>query len=127
MYSVILSVLKKGARAPTRALLGATRNSSSVHSNDPVIIEREKQKSLAKSRYQTSAPIDNAEGWNEFLATHSELAVKADRHTVSSTADLQEKTVLHICSARQEDGDFSAQDAKAALGENGRSIDRAGK
>ncbi|SJL09470.1 uncharacterized protein ARMOST_12848 [Armillaria ostoyae] len=116
MYPVIPFVLKKGARIPTRALLGVTRNSSSVHGNDPVVIEREKRKSLSKSRYQTSAPVDGAEGWNEFLATDSEVSVKADRDTGVSMTDLQEKTVTHMHSVRQEDGEVSA---KSSLGKKG--------
>ncbi|KAK0217110.1 hypothetical protein IW262DRAFT_171272 [Armillaria fumosa] len=96
MYQVVPFALKKGSKIPTRALLGVSRNSSSVHGNDPAVIEREKRKSLSKGRYQTSAPINGAEGWNEFLATDSEVSVKADRDTGVSMTDLQEKTVSHI-------------------------------
>ncbi|KAK0450298.1 uncharacterized protein EV420DRAFT_1646538 [Desarmillaria tabescens] len=115
MYPVISSALKKGAKAPTRVLLGTVRNTSSVHGNDPVLIEREKKKSLSKSRIQTSAPVDSAEGWNEFLATDSEVFVKADRNTGVSMADLQERTVTHMRSARQEDEELLDQDGTDGL------------
>ncbi|KAK0495474.1 hypothetical protein EDD18DRAFT_242612 [Armillaria luteobubalina] len=124
MYQVVPFALKKASKISTRALLGVTRNSSSVHGNDPVVIEREKRKSLSKSRYQTSAPINGAEGWNEFLATDSEVSVKADRDTGVSMTDLQEKTVTHIHSARQQDGEFPD---KAMAGKDGQPIDKQNK
>ncbi|KAK0199992.1 hypothetical protein DFS33DRAFT_1388292 [Desarmillaria ectypa] len=127
MYPVICSALKKGAKTPTCAVLGTTRNFSSVHGNDPVIIEREKLKSLSKGRFQTSAPVDGAEGWNEFLATDSEVFVKADRNTRISVEDLQERTVTHMRSARQEDEELLAQDAKASLGNDSYPIHHAEK
>ena len=50
--------------------------SSSGHGNDPEVLEREKQRNLAKHHYQTTAPVDDAPGWNEYLASDSEAFVK---------------------------------------------------
>ncbi|THH17863.1 hypothetical protein EW146_g3028 [Bondarzewia mesenterica] len=94
---------------------GYVRHSHSGHDNNPEILEREKWRNLSKEPYQTSAPVDNAPGWNELLATNSEVFVKvrtfsrfflpqrstpagsqADRAPDSSTKNLAERTVDHI-------------------------------
>lgn len=46
------------------------------------VLDREKRRSLSREKYQTTAPMDHAPGWNEHLATTSEHAVKV-RHSIT--------------------------------------------
>ena len=51
--------------------------SSSGRGYDPEVLELEKWRNLlAKQQYQTAAPVDDAPGWNEELASDSEAFVK---------------------------------------------------
>lgn len=52
---------------------------SSIHDNDPELLEAEKQKNLKGLQNDTSAPHKHAPGWNEYLATTSEAYTKADK------------------------------------------------
>ncbi|KAJ7589022.1 hypothetical protein C8J56DRAFT_29515 [Mycena floridula] len=69
-----------------------------MHDNDPDVLEVEKTRNLSKIQHKTSSPHheDNAPGWNEHLASSSEASVKADRSTIVSTTELQEKTVKYV-------------------------------
>ncbi|KAF8968128.1 hypothetical protein BDZ97DRAFT_1801062, partial [Flammula alnicola] len=50
---------------------------STMHENDPEVLEREKKRNLSRSSTdKTSTPYDYAPGWNEVLASASEAAVK---------------------------------------------------
>lgn len=43
------------------------------------VLDREKSRNLGKKHFKTSSPIDNAPGWNEYLASASEANVKVSR------------------------------------------------
>lgn len=47
---------------------------STMHDNDPELLEREKAKNLAGHEHETG--IHNAPGWNDRLASSSEAAIK---------------------------------------------------
>jgi len=71
--------------------------SGSTISQDPTDIEEEKQKNLRGKQHHTSTPHkEHAPGWNEYLATSSEAAVKADQAGGVSPQELQKETVIHI-------------------------------
>ncbi|KAI6107987.1 hypothetical protein F5141DRAFT_91357 [Pisolithus sp. B1] len=72
-----------------------SRYSSTIHDNNAEILEREKRRNLSGTQHVTSSPIENAPGWNEYLASASEAHVKADRSTLRPE-ELQAKTVSHI-------------------------------
>jgi len=75
-------------RLPNRAY-------STMHENDPEVLEREKRRNLTRQPYQTSSPLDHSPGWNEHLASTSEAIVKADQDN-SSPHDLAARTVAHL-------------------------------
>ncbi|KAF7374831.1 hypothetical protein MSAN_00369100 [Mycena sanguinolenta] len=91
--------------APTRF----TRLSSTMHDNDPIILETEKLRNLAGTQYKTSTPHKHAPGWNEHLASASEASVKADKDT-DSPSDLQKTTVEYIQSRHSPDEATYARD-----------------
>ncbi|GJF00078.1 hypothetical protein PsYK624_163570 [Phanerochaete sordida] len=97
MYSLATrSALRRAAVAPvSRTAVVAQRYSSTMHENDPELLEVEKQRNLSKQQHKTSTPIKNAPGWNQYLASASEAAVKADRSD-HSIHDLQSETVQHV-------------------------------
>ncbi|TBU21479.1 hypothetical protein BD311DRAFT_706953 [Dichomitus squalens] len=94
--------------ARTTASRTSLRYTSTMHDNDPEVLEREKQRNLSKQQHKTSTPIPNAPGWNEHLASASEASIKADRHS-SSPHELQDQTVAYIKSRHH--GEPQAQDA----------------
>ncbi|OJA17105.1 hypothetical protein AZE42_02610 [Rhizopogon vesiculosus] len=75
-------------------------STSTMHDNDPEILEREKRRNLAGNQHKTSTPHDDAPGWNEDLASTSEAHVKADRSSASIN-DLQRKTINYINARHQ--------------------------
>ncbi|KAF9521571.1 hypothetical protein CPB83DRAFT_865408 [Crepidotus variabilis] len=83
--SIIASTSSISRNVAARSVVAssAVRNgryySSTMHENDPEVLEREKDKSLSKTRSKSS-PHQDTPGWNETLASASEAAVKADRH-----------------------------------------------
>ncbi|PAV16033.1 hypothetical protein PNOK_0765300 [Pyrrhoderma noxium] len=77
--------------------------SSSVHGNDPDTIEREKMRNLSGKQHKTSSTHEYAPGWNEYLATNSEAAVKADKDGSESPDVLQKRSVEHIMARHHED------------------------
>ncbi|KAI0300958.1 hypothetical protein BC826DRAFT_628833 [Russula brevipes] len=79
-------------------------STSTMHDNDPEVLEREKRRNLSRHPYQTSSPLDHSPGWNERLASTSEANVKADKD-VSSPHDLASRTVAHLkAKASAEEG-----------------------
>lgn len=76
------------------------------------VLEIEKQRNINKVQHETSTTINNAPGWNEYLASSSEASVKVRTHTTSlptfthsclqadrsdhSIHDLQSQTVEHV-------------------------------
>ncbi|KAI0351729.1 hypothetical protein OH77DRAFT_1429303 [Trametes cingulata] len=103
MASIIPAVsrnaFKRAIVRPAAPALSATPRfySSTMHDNDPDVLEQEKRRNLSKQQHKTSTPIpDEAPGWNENLASASEAAVKADRWGTGSPKDLQDKTVKYV-------------------------------
>ncbi|KAJ7756514.1 hypothetical protein DFH07DRAFT_820830 [Mycena maculata] len=100
MYSLISS------RATLRNVAGAartipptaarsTRFSSTMHDNDPEMLEIEKLRNLSGTQHRTSTPHKHAPGWNEHLASVSEASVKADKD-IESPLDLQKTTIEYV-------------------------------
>ncbi|KAI0058181.1 hypothetical protein BV25DRAFT_1830352 [Artomyces pyxidatus] len=81
-------------KASNTRIMSTSRQYSTMHDNDPDVLDREKRRSLSRKPYQTSSPMDHAPGWNETLASSSEAYVKADKD-VSSPHDLVERTMTH--------------------------------
>ncbi|KAJ3714164.1 hypothetical protein FB446DRAFT_784527 [Lentinula raphanica] len=71
------------------------RYSSTMHDNDPHVLDTEKKRNLSKTQHGTSTPHDHAPGWNEHLASASEAHVKADRST-ASPSELADRTIKYI-------------------------------
>lgn len=83
-----------------------------MHENDPEVLEREKRRNLSRVGYQTSAPVDDAPGWNELLATNAEASVKADRTpNDASVADLVRRTVAHMKAKDSPEERFEGSEA----------------
>jgi len=91
------TALKRAAAAPKPGVAGSAPRfySAGMHENDPHVLQTEKDRNLSGNQHKTSTTIDNAPGWNEYLASSSEAAVKADRET-TKMEDLQHRTVKHI-------------------------------
>lgn len=51
-------------------------STSTIHDNNPEVLELEKQRNLAGKQHATSTPIPEAPGWNEQLATSSEAHIR---------------------------------------------------
>ncbi|KAL9714028.1 hypothetical protein Ac2012v2_002335 [Leucoagaricus gongylophorus] len=70
---------------------------STMHDNDPEVLEREKHRNLTQSQHKTSTPHKkDAPGWNEYLASASEANVKADKLTTGSPEELQSETISYL-------------------------------
>ncbi|PVG04308.1 hypothetical protein CPB86DRAFT_693767 [Serendipita vermifera] len=69
--------------------------SSSIHDNDPEILESEKQRNLKGEQYKTSSPHKHAPGWNEYLASTSEAYTKADKST-ATVEEMQQETLTRV-------------------------------
>lgn len=67
-------------------------SSSTMHDNDPEVLEREKQRNLSGAMGKTAEMFDFAPGWNETLASASEAHIKADKSS-GNPIDLQRRTV----------------------------------
>ncbi|KAI0649490.1 hypothetical protein C8Q79DRAFT_950812 [Trametes meyenii] len=113
MASIVPSVSRNAfkralVRPSTSALTAAPRfYSSTMHDNDPEVPEEEKRRNLSKLQHETSTPIpDQAPGWNQYLASASEAAIKADQST-GTPLELQERTVKYV-KERHHRGDSSA-------------------
>ncbi|TFK87148.1 hypothetical protein K466DRAFT_491389 [Polyporus arcularius HHB13444] len=77
--------------------------SSTMHDNDPDLLEKEKSRNLSKQQHKTSTPIpDHAPGWNEALASTSEANIKADKYT-GSPKEMQQRTVKYVQDRHSEE------------------------
>ncbi|KAH8118011.1 hypothetical protein DFH11DRAFT_1723990 [Phellopilus nigrolimitatus] len=74
-----------------------------MHDNNPEILETEKQKNLSGRQQKGSAPHDEAPGWNEYLASASEAAVKADKSTLEAPDEMAKRSVEHIRNRHHHD------------------------
>ena len=86
---------------------------STMHGNDPEILEREKHRNLSGTQKHH---YENAPGWNENLASESEATVKSLRSdTKTSSADLQKQTIEHLKASdlqNSEESSITAKDVK---------------
>ncbi|KAF9648699.1 hypothetical protein BDM02DRAFT_3115023 [Thelephora ganbajun] len=92
---------------------GAARfysSTSTVHDNDPEVLEVEKQRNLTNRQRATSTPVSEAPGWNEYLATASEAHVKADK-SKDSLVTLVSKTVEYVQSRYSPDERVGSREA----------------
>ncbi|KAH9885821.1 hypothetical protein C8Q73DRAFT_659296 [Cubamyces lactineus] len=98
IYTASRNAFKRAVARPSTSALGATPRfySSTMHDNDPDVLEQEKRRNLSKQQHKTSTPINEAPGWNESLASASEAAVKADRWGGGTAKDLQDQTVKYV-------------------------------
>ncbi|TFY54740.1 hypothetical protein EVJ58_g8683 [Rhodofomes roseus] len=105
MSAVTINTLRTAARrvpaVPKPGMAVALRfYSGSMHEHDPDTIEKEKHRNLTGKQHKTSAPHEKtAPGWNEYLASASEAAVKADQshgEGDGGTAAMQQNTVTHV-------------------------------
>ncbi|KAJ3885327.1 hypothetical protein GG344DRAFT_82831 [Lentinula edodes] len=104
MTTVLALNFRSVLKAVTRTLVSRSvgpvattsmRYSSTMHDNDPDVLDTEKKRNLSKTQHGTSTPHDHAPGWNEHLASASEAHVKADRST-ASPSELADKTIKYI-------------------------------
>ncbi|KAI5116264.1 hypothetical protein M0805_008169 [Coniferiporia weirii] len=103
--------------APVAKFHSSRRYSSSVHANDPDVLENEKKRNLSGQQHKTSTTHDDAPGWNEYLASSSEAAVKADRSgpnesEANGRETMQRRTVEHI-KARHHGDDVTSGTVEA--------------
>jgi len=88
-----------GAIEIPRALFRAQSTrmySSTMHENNPEVLEREKQRNLAGKQFgKMPETHDFAPGWNETLASTSEAHVKADK-AGGTPLEMQRKTVEYM-------------------------------
>lgn len=67
---------------------------STMHDNDPEVLEREKRRNLSGEQLKTPH-IKNAPGWNQHLATSSEVHVKvgSSPHPVNSKSIFETRQI----------------------------------
>ncbi|KAL4248072.1 hypothetical protein ABKN59_002387 [Abortiporus biennis] len=112
MYS--LAAVRRSAAHASRASRGVVvplRYSSTMHDNDPELLDKEKSRNMRKVQHKTSTPIDNAPGWNQTLASASEAAVKADRSELDPS-ELTQRTVEYV---RQRHAEEDASESNGEL------------
>jgi len=78
--------------------------SSTMHDNDPEILELEKNRNLRGIQHKTSTPHAHAPGWNEHLASTSEASIKADQSS-GTPSELQSRTVEYLRTRHSKDGE----------------------
>ncbi|KAJ3786104.1 hypothetical protein GGU10DRAFT_386957 [Lentinula aff. detonsa] len=88
-------IFRSAGRAALRYGNTTMRFSSTMHDNDPNVLDTEKKRNLSKTQHGTSTPHKHAPGWNEHLASASEAHVKADRST-GSPSELADQTIKYI-------------------------------
>ncbi|KAH8828473.1 hypothetical protein DL96DRAFT_1709757 [Flagelloscypha sp. PMI_526] len=97
----------------TRFMVSRRHIGSTMHDNDPTILEVEKAKNLSNRQHLTSTPHDHAPGWNERLASQSESNVQADKS--SDTPDVMTaKTIQYMNKSRAYDRDEAPDSTTAA-------------
>lgn len=90
---VASAVAPAAAVAAARGLHGSAARlgiGSHMSDNDPVVLEKEKQRNLAKEHLPGGGGTPDAEGWNEALASDSEAVVRPRSRVADarSTADV---------------------------------------
>ncbi|KAG8713285.1 hypothetical protein FRC11_012694 [Ceratobasidium sp. 423] len=79
--------IRPSANAARRVVVPAPRYTSQL-TNDPEVLEREKQKNLRGEQHSTHT---NAPGWNELLASDSEANIKAANAFAEAAATSHEE------------------------------------
>jgi len=87
---------RSAARVASPSSATTRHHMSTMHDNDPQVLDVEKRRNLSGTQHSTSTPLKNAPGWNEHLATTSEASVKADRSILGTSDELQDQTVEYI-------------------------------
>ncbi|TFK50143.1 hypothetical protein OE88DRAFT_1661721 [Heliocybe sulcata] len=101
-------------QASMKSAYSTTRAYSTMHDNDPELLEKEKHRNLQGKQHETSTPLHDAPGWNEHLASASEATVKADRSSHNDPEALQAHTVEYVQSRHHPEDRLSRrQDAQA--------------
>ncbi|KZT29845.1 hypothetical protein NEOLEDRAFT_1127725 [Neolentinus lepideus HHB14362 ss-1] len=102
--------LNQTAVASTKSAY-TTRTYSTMHDNDPELLEREKHRNLQGTQHETSTPIHNAPGWNETLGSTSEANIKADRSAHNDPETMQKHTVDYVQSRHHPEERLSRREA----------------
>ncbi|KIM84102.1 hypothetical protein PILCRDRAFT_818404 [Piloderma croceum F 1598] len=97
------------ARAGT-ARLQSTRLYSTMHDNDPEVLEREKRRTLS-GEHRKTPHMDGVPGWNEHLASSAEASVKADKYATGSVDEMQRKTVDYVHTRHSPDERLGGREA----------------
>ncbi|EKM78852.1 hypothetical protein AGABI1DRAFT_85744 [Agaricus bisporus var. burnettii JB137-S8] len=108
------TALRTTSRAAAMASSRFLRHNSgsTMHDNNPELLDLEKHRNLTNSQHKTSTPHQKeAPGWNEYLASQSEANVKADRSS-APLKDLQAETVKYV-KARHLDTEASESNTTA--------------
>ncbi|KAF8627067.1 hypothetical protein AX17_006406 [Amanita inopinata Kibby_2008] len=95
IHAATTSTTRGATMAVSRLVRCKYTSTSTMHDNDPELLEIEKQRNLSGSQHRTSTPLASAPGWNEYLASESEASVKADR-SPDSLDDMAEATVQYV-------------------------------
>ncbi|PPQ70302.1 hypothetical protein CVT26_014587 [Gymnopilus dilepis] len=105
--TALRSSVRPAALRTAIASAGRYESTSTMHENDPEVLEREKNRVLSRNANdKTGAPHEHAPGWNESLASASEANVKADK-APGGPAEMQSKTVEFMKARRSEDAEGS--------------------
>ncbi|KZT73055.1 hypothetical protein DAEQUDRAFT_762415 [Daedalea quercina L-15889] len=135
MSATVFNAVRAAARripvVPKPSTAAAPRfYSSSMHDHDPDTLETEKRRNLTGKQHKTSTPHEeHAPGWNEYLASASEAAVKADQApSLGGPAAMQERTVTRIKHRYEEEESTEPESAEKsrATQEQGMNTSRMG-
>ena len=86
---VASAVAPAAAVAAARGLHGSAARlgiGSHMSDNDPVVLEKEKQRSLSKEHLPGGGGVPDVEGWSEALASDSEAVVRPARASLTRSA-----------------------------------------
>ncbi|KAH9944990.1 uncharacterized protein BXZ73DRAFT_86581 [Epithele typhae] len=103
-------------RSLLRSSVAPARFSSTMHDNDPEVLEAEKLRNLSRQQHKTSTPIPEAPGWNESLASASEAAIKvreAIRRSIPTGLILRAR----VSTSRMHNDDEGSPEARYARDE----------
>ncbi|RXW15285.1 hypothetical protein EST38_g10569 [Candolleomyces aberdarensis] len=87
-------------------------STSTMHDNDPEILEREKARNLSGQQFGRVDPHAHAPGWNEALASASEARVKADKSDATQE-EMTAETIKLVSNKYDDDNRDSSTHAYA--------------
>ncbi|KAH9928725.1 uncharacterized protein B0H18DRAFT_874647 [Fomitopsis serialis] len=99
MFNAVRAAARRVPTVPKPGMAVAPRYySSSMHDHNADTLDTEKKRNLTGKQHRSSAPHDeSAPGWNEYLGSASEAAVKADQSPDDGdVATMQHKTATRI-------------------------------